>query len=290
MYAALRTISFVSALEKNNDEKYFDDLSGKPLIPEMVRRARLEEIGELGKHGVYEKVPISECWNRTGNPPIGTRWVDVNKGDDNKPDYRSRLVAQELNTCKREDLFAATPPLEAKKLLFSLAVTAGIGFSSQSKLQGYNLDFIDVRRAYFHAPARRLVYVRLPPEDNEHGMCGKLLKALCGTRDAAQNWEHAYIEFIESVGFRSGLSTPCIFHHAARDIRVVVHGDDFTVLDWRTTSIGLGSVSRRSSRSNSVGDLDRRTRTTSQSVYSIGLLRGRVTALSMKRTSDMPKL
>merc|ERR1711873_42778 len=36
----------------------------------------------------------------------------------------------------------------------------------------------------------------------------------------------------------SGLATPCMFFHAARDIRVVVHGDDFTVLgrsdnlDW----------------------------------------------------------
>ena len=60
---------------------------------------------------MYEKAPISECWNSTGQEPIGTRWVDVNQGDDENPDYRSRLVAQELHTHKREDLFAATPPL-----------------------------------------------------------------------------------------------------------------------------------------------------------------------------------
>ena len=78
----------------NHDEKrYWDDLSGKPLIPELVEKARLEELGEIAKHGVYEKVPIDDCWKSTGCPPIGTRWVDVNKGDDQNPDYRSRLGA-----------------------------------------------------------------------------------------------------------------------------------------------------------------------------------------------------
>ena len=60
------------------------------------------------------KVNVAECYDRTGKPPIGTKWVDVNKGDAIHPEYRSRLVAQEINTNMREDLFAATPPLEAK--------------------------------------------------------------------------------------------------------------------------------------------------------------------------------
>ena len=40
------------------------------------------------------------------------------------------------------------------------------------------MDFIDVRRAYFHADAIRDVYVKLPDEDYEEGMCGKLLKSM----------------------------------------------------------------------------------------------------------------
>ena len=40
------------------------------------------------------------------------------------------------------------------------------------------LDFIDVKRAYFHAKARRNLYVELPEEDQTPGMCGKLVKAL----------------------------------------------------------------------------------------------------------------
>ena len=69
-------------------------------------------------------------------------------------------------------------------------------------------------------------------------MCGRLNKSLYDTRDAAQNWEHAHMEFLESVGFKRGVVSPCIFYNKAREIRVVVHGDDFTVLgntvelDW----------------------------------------------------------
>ena len=145
------------------------------------------------------------------------------------------MVAPDI---KRADLFAATPPVEAKKALFSLAVTQGVGYDHGCKEKGLKLDFIDVRRAYFHAKARRAVYVKLPEEDAAEGMCGRLLKALYGTRDAAQNWEFEYIEFLEKAGFKKGRATPSMFYHEEKDVRVVVHGDDFTALgvdadlDW----------------------------------------------------------
>ena len=102
---------------------------------------------EFRKHGVYVKVPIQQCWDETGRAPIGVIWVDVNKGDEEFPDYRSRLVAQEIKMDKREDLFAATPPLEAKKMLLSWAVTEGIGYKEELRQKGMKIDCIDVRRA-----------------------------------------------------------------------------------------------------------------------------------------------
>ena len=63
-------------------------------------------------------------------------------------------------------------------------------------------------------------------------MCGRLFKSLYGTRDAAQNWEVEYSRFMESVGFTRGVLTPCSFYNAGREIRVVAHGGDFTVLGW----------------------------------------------------------
>ena len=53
----------------------------------------------------------------TGKPPIKVGWLDINTGGKLNPDYRSRLVAKEITKDNRDDLFAATPPLEAKKLL-----------------------------------------------------------------------------------------------------------------------------------------------------------------------------
>ena len=45
----------------------------------------------------------------------------MNKGDASKPDIRARLVACELNTYTDESglFYAATPPLEAKRILLS---------------------------------------------------------------------------------------------------------------------------------------------------------------------------
>ena len=65
-------------------------------------------------------------------------------------------------------------------------------------------------------------------------MCGELIKSLPGTRDAAQNWEEEYMTIMKNLEFTPGKISPCTFWHARRDIRVVVHGDDFTVLAEET--------------------------------------------------------
>ena len=56
------------------------------------------------------------------------------------------------NDNDRDDLFAATPPLEAKKSLIALA-------SCQRGVPKHlckKLGFIDIRKAYFHAKAKGL--------------------------------------------------------------------------------------------------------------------------------------
>ena len=68
---------------------------------------------------VYIKVAIEQCLKETGKRPIGTRWVDTNKGDKIKPKIRSRLVAQELKRDKQPELSAATPPVEYIRYLVS---------------------------------------------------------------------------------------------------------------------------------------------------------------------------
>ncbi len=91
-------------------------------------------------------------------------------------------------------------------------------------------DFGDVVRAYFHARARRKVYVELSKEDFEEGKCALLRKATYGTRDAAQNWEMEYTEMLLEAVFIQGSYSSCVFYHEQKNVRVVVHGDDFTIL------------------------------------------------------------
>ena len=50
-------------------------------------------------------------------------------------------------------------------MLFSMAVTEGIGYLAGHPAEGMKIDFIDISRAYFQADAIRDVYVQLLDED-----------------------------------------------------------------------------------------------------------------------------
>ena len=74
------------------------------------------------------------------------------------------------------------------------------------------------------------MYVNLPPEEAIPGYCAKLNMSLYGTCDAAQNWEEAYTKALRGLGFIQGRACPCAFYSPALDCRIVIHGDDITVL------------------------------------------------------------
>ena len=99
----------------------------------MVHKARQDEVEYVREMNLYTKVSIDECLKKTGKKPIAVRWIDVNKQDKNNPLYRSRLVGKEFNTHNDMSLYAATPPLEALRLILSIAATNN-GSSSHYKL------------------------------------------------------------------------------------------------------------------------------------------------------------
>ena len=157
----------------------------------------------------------------TGKSLISVRWIDINKCDTECPHYRSRLVAREMNTSKRYDLFAATPPLEALDVILSFIASGNTGEA---------IMINDISRAFFHALAKRRVYVQLPAEDQEGGeeeLCGRLNYSMYGTRDAAQNWFDAYSQQLVKVGFKQGLASPCTFYHQQIGVRTYAHGGDY---------------------------------------------------------------
>jgi hypothetical protein len=198
----------------------YDEITGAVLPPALVQQARAEEIKFMLDWGVWERVPVTDCWRDTGRAPIGSKWVDVNKGDATKPLIRSRFVVKEIATYKSDDFFAATPPLESFRLLLSLAA---------SDEQDTKIEVLDARKAHLHAFADRTVYTQLPPEESAPGWCARLVRCLYGTRDAPKRWEAFLAEQLVTLGFAKGRASPCCYFHARLKVRCIVHGDDFVL-------------------------------------------------------------
>ena len=136
-----------------------------------------------------------------------------------------------------------TPLLEALKVVLSEIATG--------EREGKVLALVDVRRAYFYAPARRKVFVELPPEDYQPGdehVCGLLRYSLYGTRDAAQHWEEELASILGGLGLTRGSACPCVWRGRIKgeDIVATVHGDDITIGGQRTAVESLIIKSMRS--------------------------------------------
>ena len=91
---------------------------------------------------------IHRCAQR---PESSQTRIDINKGDDVNPVYRSRLVGKEFNNEQMGGLFAGTPPLEALRFLIHEAATVRSGEPKGSKVRMIN----HISRVFFEAPATR---------------------------------------------------------------------------------------------------------------------------------------
>ena len=223
----------MSLYADNGIEYAVDDISGSLLDPAAVHEGRTTEMGFFEKLKVYDRVPREEQ-KRTGGKVIGTKWIDVNKGDVDHPNIRCRLVGKEFKTTHDDALFASTPPLEALRCILSRAATV------DEKGQCREIMINDVSRAYFYAEATRCMYIEIPQEDPlyDPNMLGRLRLCLYGTRDAALNWQQVLSDHLTEAGFKRGIGHPAVFHHPGKDIWTLVHGDDYcsagseSSLDW----------------------------------------------------------
>ena len=182
--------------EKEKDTAY-DDITGMPLDRKKVQAARMEEMEYVRAKSVWVKIPRAEA-ARKGYKVIQTRWIDINKGDDVNPVYRSRFVAKEFNTGDQRGLFAGTPPLEGLRYLVHEAAT----WEGDEKVIMIN----DVARAFFEAEAVWQVCIEPPeedrcPKDQGKDLVGLLKMSLYGTRDAAKNWQDEVARVMKKWGF-----------------------------------------------------------------------------------------
>ena len=71
----------------------WDDLTGMKLDADKVIEARAKDVQYIKDKRVYSKITRKEAQAK-GWKVISTRWVDINKGDDRNPVYRSRMVGK----------------------------------------------------------------------------------------------------------------------------------------------------------------------------------------------------
>ena len=107
--------------------------------------------------GVYTRVPREEAHRPIHGTIIRGRWLDINTGDSERPDYRSRFVGKGYDMGVEPALYTATPPQEALNLI--------LGQAASRRQEGLHVMLSDLKRAYAHAKASRELYVELPHED-----------------------------------------------------------------------------------------------------------------------------
>ena len=213
--------TWVCEIEEDGDDDVEMDNSFPQLDPQKVAEARAEELAYMQKRGLWTVVPVPE-----GVVPVSVRWVDVLKA---KGTTRSRLVARDFkgDDRGRDDLFAATPPLEAIRMLISRAAT-----NTPCRVRR-KLMLIDAKKAHLNPRCLDNVYIELPVEAKaQPGMCGKLEYWLYGFRKAASEWEQFYAHKLEEAGFRRGEGCPVLFYHPQKDLAMAVHGDDFVLCGY----------------------------------------------------------
>ena len=228
---------------------FWDDVNGGYLDPVRVTAARKDEMSWVDKQELLDIVEVSQCYEETGKAPITLKWVDTNKGDEQDPNYRSRLVVREVKARKTDaerlqpqEIFSAMPPLEAMKVLISLFVSWNRGgpdsVEKKQKARGrkpgnYKLGIFDISRAHFYGKAKRRIFVKLPEEYAQiHGpsKCGLLLKSWYGTQDASAIWQQDYADLLKFHSYVMGKANTAIFYSDELQVRGLCHGDDFLVL------------------------------------------------------------
>ena len=88
-----------------------------------MAEARAEEMTWYEKLKAYKEVTDETCVSRTGRKPISCRWQDINKGDNERVEVRSALVAREIKQEGTDRHFAGTPPLALVRYVISRGAT-----------------------------------------------------------------------------------------------------------------------------------------------------------------------
>ena len=170
-----------------------------------VEKARADEISVIRELGVWEVVdrPRDEV-------VLGTRWVDINKGDEHKT-----VLPQSTGRARRQTS-SRSQPLHRSKL----CEVCGSVQQLTSSPMSWDIRFHGL--AHFCCLARRNLFVELLEEaDTDNSEVGRLLRSMYGCRDAGVIWEFAICQVTIAIGLVQGRASPCTNRHLQKQLCVV---------------------------------------------------------------------
>ena len=87
----------------------------------------------------------------------------------------------------------------------------------------------NIRRAYIYAKQQRHVFIDVPRKTTKlrKERSGSCCFVFYGTRDAVKEWQKTSSKHLQDSGFILRRGHPAVLHHPERDMRVLVHGDDY---------------------------------------------------------------
>ena len=213
------------------EEEFHDNRSGEYLDPELVAKARSEEVKFMAKIGLYQEVDIAECLEITGRPPISTRWVDVNKGSMESPNVRCRPVARDFK------------PKGERSIGHLRRNAAAGGEEAPIPKGGRREKGVAERRMVPAEDHRKPTFMASSRITSRHSCCrltGSASKGSVGGSDVGCTacgqpralGRNTTRRTLVDMGFAKGVTAATVFYDKARDNRCMVHGDDFTLLGW----------------------------------------------------------
>ena len=175
-----------------------------PITEKELVVARQEEVDNLNKFGVLKYVHIEAFSQTPGAKWIGSRWEDQRK---DSGCVRSRWVLQEFATSNvHGDFHSATPDALEIELVHLHALD-----------QDLDLGYIDVQRAFLHAPELDNVFTWAPAGHDGNGSIVQLMRKVNGRRDGSKQFgEWFAVKLLQRSWKRSTLH-PCTFTRPGRD-------------------------------------------------------------------------
>ena len=92
---------------------YWDEVSGVELPRQLIAKARSDELAFFKSWEAFRECGDDECMRVARRRPISRRWKDINKGDADNVNVRSRLIARQFRSREMERVRGnATPQLD----------------------------------------------------------------------------------------------------------------------------------------------------------------------------------